>query len=54
MASELLTNFLGPKCFDTLLVQWNVFDSNCLSLLVSKGLSLGVMAGALGVKVRDE
>lgn len=42
---------LTPHCNNELLVKWNVFDGACLSLLISKGLSLLIIAGAFFLKV---
>ena len=42
--------FIGEECATVLVRQLNVLDPTCLKLAISRGLSLGVVAGATLVK----
>jgi mannose-P-dolichol utilization defect protein 1 len=48
---KLAINILGAECSEELLVKWNVRNVQCLKLALSKGLSLGIISGAMVVKV---
>ncbi|XP_062072486.1 mannose-P-dolichol utilization defect 1 protein isoform X2 [Lepus europaeus] len=59
MASEadgplkrLLVPILLPeKCYDRLILQWDLLHVPCLKIVLSKGLGLGIVAGSLLVKL---
>ena len=47
----LRLGLLSPKCFESLIVNLNYGDSDCLKMLISKGLGLAIIAGATCVKL---
>lgn len=49
---EPLVYILGPQCFKTLVLEGHVSDAPCLQFALSKGLSLGMVAGRGILKVR--
>ncbi len=44
-------NLMTPHCSNELLVKWNVWDVDCISLLISKALSVLIILGAFFLKV---
>ena len=48
---RLVARVIGEECTGELLEQFNWQNTGCLKLAVSKGLSLGIIAGAMVVKV---
>ncbi|KAM5215242.1 mannose-P-dolichol utilization defect 1 protein isoform 5-T5 [Hipposideros larvatus] len=47
----LVPILLPEKCYDQILVQWDLLHVPCLKILLSKGLGLGIVAGSLLVKL---
>jgi len=47
----LRLGLLSPKCFESLIGNLNYGDSDCLKMLISKGLGLAIIAGATCVKL---
>ena len=47
----LRLGLLSPKCFESLVGNLNYGDSDCLKMLISKGLGLAIIAGATCVKL---
>ncbi|XP_045839681.1 mannose-P-dolichol utilization defect 1 protein isoform X1 [Meles meles] len=47
----LVPLLLPEKCYDQILVHWDLLHVPCLKILLSKGLGLGVVAGSLLVKL---
>ena len=47
----LRLGLLSPKCFESLVGNLNFGDSDCLKMLISKGLGLAIIAGATCVKL---
>jgi len=42
---------MGQRCYDSLIVHQNFNDTDCVKLMLSKSLSLGVLVGALFYKL---
>lgn len=49
-----LLDILGPQCFKTLVHDLNVTDPVCFKFALSKGLSLGMVAGGGILKVNSK
>ena len=47
----LQLSLLSPQCFDSLVVKMQFNNSECLKMLISRGLGLGIVAGATCVKL---
>lgn len=47
----LRLGLLSPKCFESLVGNMNFGDSDCLKMLLSRSLGLGIIAGATCVKL---
>ena len=47
----LRLGLLSPKCFESLVGNINFSDSDCLKMLLSRSLGLGIIAGATCVKL---
>src|SRR5689334_17030798 len=48
---NLITSVIGPKCFESLVLNVNYNDKECTSLALSKMLGLGIVAASSVVKV---
>ena len=47
----LQLSLLSPKCFDSLVVNMQFNNTECLKMLISRGLGLAIVAGATCVKL---
>jgi len=47
----LQLSLLSPKCFDSLVVKMEFNNTECLKMLISRGLGLAIVAGATCVKL---
>lgn len=47
---SFLQDFLTPECYETILIN-HIIEPNCLKILISKGLGIGIIGGALLLKV---
>lgn len=51
MLHRLVSLFVGDYCGEELVTKLNIFHKQCISLLISKGLSFGIVAGGAIVKL---
>jgi mannose-P-dolichol utilization defect 1 len=49
--SAFLTSLIGPDCYRTLILDLDIGSSECLRLLISKALGIGIIAASSIVKV---
>ena len=47
----LSLGLLSPECFESLIVQMNLSNTACLKMFISRGLGVGIIAGATCVKL---
>ncbi|KAA0723219.1 Mannose-P-dolichol utilization defect 1 protein [Triplophysa tibetana] len=49
---DILINYLMPeKCFDEFFLQFNLLHVDCLKIVISKGLGIGIILGSVLVKL---
>ncbi|XP_055057034.1 mannose-P-dolichol utilization defect 1b [Misgurnus anguillicaudatus] len=49
---DILVNYLMPeKCFDEFFLQFNLLHVECLKIVISKGLGIGIILGSVLVKL---